>query len=354
MCIFAVQLHRITLNSVRSSDLSIYLIQLICSALCDHTLTMAFVLVSILVILISIVYFWIRNRFSVFKKYGFPHEKPVFPYGNMKGVAKTVHIANAVQEKYEKFKTSSPAFGMYFFINSNFVITDLEIIKNVLVKDFDNFHNRGLYSNPKDDPLTGHLFLLEDGPWRNMRMKLTPTFTSGKMKTMFSTLTDTSLHLQEYLTTKFPAPTFETNMKEILAKFTTDVIGNVAFGLEMNSIKDENSKFREMGKKLFDPRTTPIARALFLSSFRKIARKLGLKLIPEDLAAFFMDTIEQTVDYRIKNKIERNDMMSLLIKLMQEGDNDSGSGKITLNELAAQCFVFFIAGNNSKDCTERF
>lgn len=303
---------------------------------------MAFVLVSILVILISIVYFWIRKRFSIFKKYGFPYDKPSFPYGNMKDVGKTVYIATRVQEKYEKFKSLSPAFGMYFFINANFVITDLEIIKNVLVKDFDNFHNRGLYSNTKDDPLTGHLFLLEDMAWKNMRVKLTPTFTSGKMKSMFSTLTDISLHMQEYLESKFPDSTFDTDMKEVLAKFTTDVIGNVAFGLDMNSIKDDNSQFREMGRKLFDPRTTPIARALFFASFRNIARKLGMTIVPKDLAAFFLNIIGQTVDYRVKNKIERNDVMSLLVKLMQEGDNDHG--KITLNELAAQCFVFFIAG----------
>lgn len=319
-----------------------FFIQLSHQACCDHTPTMAFVLVSILVILFSIVYFWIRKRFSTFEKYGFPHVKPEFPYGNMKNVRKTVSIAERVQELYEKFKSSAPAFGMYLFINPNVVLTDLDAVKNVLVKDFDHFHNRGLYSNPKDDPLTGHLFLLEDQPWKNMRVKLTPTFTSGKMKMMFDTLVDISSHMLEYLEIKFPASTFDTDMKEVLAKYTTDVIGNVAFGLEMNSIKDENSQFRTMGKKLFDPTTTPISRALFLSSFRKLGRKLKLKIIPQDLAAFFMDTVTQTVDYRIKNNIERNDVMNMLIKLMQEGDSEGG--KITLNDLAAQCFVFFIAG----------
>lgn len=306
---------------------------------------MAVVLVSILVVLISIVYFWIRERLSVLEKHGFQHEKPSFPAGNMKEVGKTKQIAERVQELYEKYKDLSPAFGMYFFINPSVVITDLEMVKNVLVKDFDHFRNRGLYSNPRDDPLTGHLFLIEDQAWKNMRVKLTPTFTSGKMKNMFSTMIDISSHLLESLETKFPDPSFQTDVKDVLAKFTTDVIGNVAFGLDMNSIKDEDSKFRQMGKKLFDPNTTPIARALFLSSFRKIARKLKLKIIPKELSEFFMDTITQTVDYRIKNNVERNDVMQMLIKMMNKGDNDPD--KITFNELAAQCFVFFIAGETS-------
>lgn len=303
---------------------------------------MAFVLVSILIVLISCVYFWIRQRFSVFAKYKFPHETPSFPFGNMEQTGKTKQIAERVQELYEKFKPKSPAFGMYFFINANVVITDLEMVKNVLVKDFDHFRNRGLYSNPRDDPLTGHLFLIEDQAWKNMRVKLTPTFTSGKMKMMFGTMIDISSHMLDYLENKFPSASFNVDVKEVLAKFTTDVIGNIAFGLDMNSIKDEDSKFRQMGKKLFDPKTTPIARALVLSSFRDLGRKLRIKIVPKEITAFFMDTITQTVDYRLKNKVERNDVMQLLIKLMEEGDSEGS--KITFNELAAQCFVFFIAG----------
>lgn len=60
------------------------------------------------------------------------------------------------------------------------VPVDQEMIKNVLLKDFQHFVDHGLYSNPKVDPLTGGLFLLEGDTWRTHRAKLTPTFTSGK------------------------------------------------------------------------------------------------------------------------------------------------------------------------------
>ena len=63
-----------------------------------------------------------------------------------------------------------------------------------------------------------------------------------------------------------------------------------------------------------------------------------MKILAADVSEFFLSSIRETVDYRQKNKIERNDFMDLMLKIM---DNE-GEG-IALNELA-QCFVFFVAG----------
>jgi len=71
-----------------------------------------------------------------------------------------------------------------------FVFRDPDIIKNVLVKDFLSFHDRGLFMDEEIEPMTGNLFFLGGISWRNLRVKLTPTFTSGKMKMMFQILFD--------------------------------------------------------------------------------------------------------------------------------------------------------------------
>ena len=195
-------------------------------------------LVGLILLLISLVYFWIRKKYSFFEDNGVLHEKPSFPLGNLKGAGTDVHIADKVRENYEKFKARAPLYGMYFFINPNFIITDLELIKNVLVKDFSAFHNRGLYSNVDDDPLTGepirinviiwafltdnflgHLLLLEDEAWRNMRTKMTPTFTSGKMKMMFETVLKIADSMVTQLKTE---PNLEMiEIKNVLGNFTT-------------------------------------------------------------------------------------------------------------------------------------
>lgn len=297
-----------------------------------------FSIIAFLVVVISLIYFWIRKKFAYFEDNGFLFEKPVFPLGNLKGVGKEIHLVYRVSEYYKKFKAKAPAFGMFFSINPTVFITDLEIVKHVLVRDFDAFRNRGLYHNKRDDPLACHLFTIEDTEWKNMRQKLTPTFTSGKMKSMFETVVTVSDLMIKKLQQNKNSEVVE--VKEALAEFTTDVIGNVAFGLEMNSIENPDAAFRTMGKKIFKQDTNVQLKVFLMTSFQKLALKLRMRFIPEDVSDFFMKTIKETVEYRTKNNIERNDVMDLLIKIK----NKEGSEAITLEELAAQCFIFFAAG----------
>lgn len=51
-------------------------------------------------------------------------------------------------------------------------------------------------------------------------------------------------------------------MKELSARFTTDVISLCAFGIEANSLKDPNAEFRHNGAKILAPTVTNIVRQM--------------------------------------------------------------------------------------------
>lgn len=171
-----------------------------------------------------------------------------------------------------------------------------------------------------------------------MRAKLTPTFTSGKMKMMFETVLNICDEMINHLNKN--EISVEIEMKDVLARFTTDVIGNVAFGLDMNSMTNPNSMFRKMGRKVFDTPPLQTIKVLFLTTFRKFTQKFGFKVINSEVSDFFLSSIKETVEYREKNDIKRNDFLSLLLQIKNDGkiSDDSGEaiGKLTLEELSAQ------------------
>ncbi|XP_039435842.1 probable cytochrome P450 6a17 [Culex pipiens pallens] len=296
---------------------------------------------------VSLTFFWVGRRFSYWKQLGVPYVEASFPFGNLKGMNKR-HLGYIAQDLYVKLKSTGKKFGgAFFFVSPTALILDLDFAKDVFVKDFQYFHDRGVYCNEKADPITAHLVTMSGTKWKNLRTKLTPTFTSGKMKMMFPTIVGVAEEFRKGLLVEAEAGG-EVEMKEFLARFTTDVIGTCAFGLECNSLKDPDAEFRRMGKKALTLSTMDFLRRILTVTFKDVAMKFNVRLSNPDVANFFMNAVRETVDYREKNKIQRNDFMDLLIRMKNvepiEGGDPNQVGQLTIEEIAAQSFVFFLAG----------
>lgn len=88
---------------------------------------------------------------------------------------------NGIIQTYRKIKDHGLKHaGGYRFTSTMYFPVDNEIIRNIFQTDFDHFTDHGSYINERDDPMSGNLFNLEGAKWRNVRAKLSPTFTSGK------------------------------------------------------------------------------------------------------------------------------------------------------------------------------
>ncbi|KAL7046236.1 hypothetical protein ACKWTF_002519 [Chironomus riparius] len=295
---------------------------------------------------ISFLWLFFKIKFNYFKNLGIPHKQPRIPFGNMQGFKRKLHSSHFFRNLYEEFKGTNQLCGIYLFTKPSYLIIDLELVKSILVKDFAYFHDRGMYYNLKDDPLSGHLLNLEGEKWKKLREKLTPTFTSGKMRYMFPTIIDVAEKFESFMNASI-AENNEPEIKGILTRFTTNIIGSCAFGIDCNTFEDKDSKFLEMGLKAFEqPRNTFLKQMLAIT-FPDLARKLGIKIVRDDVADFFMKIVKDVVEYRESKNIKRNDFMDLLLQLKHEG-------KMSFEEIAAQAFVFFLAGFETSSTTMTF
>jgi cytochrome P450 family 6 len=198
------------------------------------------------------------------------------------------------------------------------------------------------------DPISAHLFNVDNPKWKGLRAKLTPTFTSGKMKMMFGTVCDVGKKFVETLGVESgEAVDNVIEIKDLAARFTTDVIGSCAFGLDCNSLNDPRADFRAKAKRLFDDPKHSRPFVEFCTMFKDLARKFHVTFLYKDSTDFFMKVVRETVEYREKNSVNRNDFMHLLIQLKNAGALEGEStkiGKLTIEEIAAQAVIFILAG----------
>jgi len=147
-------------------------------------------------------------------------------------------------------------------------------------------------------------------------------------------------------------------IKDLCARFTTDVIGSCAFGLECHSLQDPNAEFRQKGRDIFTKRRHSQIVEAFLFTNAKLAKLLRMKVLTNDTTDFFLSAVKNTVDYRLKNGIKRNDFIDQLIEIRAEDQKAAKKGKgidlskgLTLEQMAAQAFVFFVAGFETSSST---
>lgn len=263
----------------------------------------------------------------------------------------TVPAGEIFRKYYQQSKED--IIGLYFFLEPATVIRSMDLLKRIMVSDFDHFMSRGVYYNEKDDPVSAHLFSLSGTKWRQLRNKLTPTFTSGKMKMMLPIIIAISRRFQETIAGEALMHPEGLEIKKLTSRFTTDVIGNCAFGIECNSLKEpENNAYRLINEGALSRPFWKFVVLHFAQNYPELARKLGIRSLSKEINDFYDNLVKGALENRRTDATPRNDFLNILLQ-MHENPKDE-SERLTFNEISAQCFLFFIAGFETSSTTMMF
>lgn len=103
---------------------------------------------------LSLVFLWVKKRYSYWTDKGFKSPRSAFPFGSLKGVGTSQTWYEATDVIYREFKGKEVAVGFYSFFDPTILPIDPEVFKNIFVRDFNSFHDRGFYANKEDDPVS--------------------------------------------------------------------------------------------------------------------------------------------------------------------------------------------------------
>lgn len=198
--------------------------------------------IFLICLVVAALYVVLRHVFSYWERRGYPRLAPTIPWGNLGStVMGKSSFGKNMLELYNQ--TNEPFVGIYLLHRPALLIRDPGLVRAVLCNDFEYFTDRGVHCNEKVEPLSESLFTLGGQKWRNLRVKMTPTFTSGKLKAMFPIILGVATEVQDYLK-PIAAKEQVIDVRDIIMRYTLDIVGNVIFGCEVNSIKDPKNDFK--------------------------------------------------------------------------------------------------------------
>lgn len=263
---------------------------------------------------VLLTYYYFTWTFDFWKRKNVIGPTPIFFFGNFKDMMTLkLSLGDMLTKFYQQF-SNEPLLGLFAQRTPILVVQGPDQIKNVLIKDFPNFLNRGIPMYEKIEPLHNHLFLLEAERWRPMRQNLSPVFTSKKLKDMFYLFQECAERFSEYIDKHTVS---EIECRELTGKFATDVIGLCAFGLKMNALENEDSEFRKMGREVFNMNKWKAIRSVIRDRMPWLFRLLGPIMYERKMNEFFIRTLTQTLHERKKSNLKRNDFVDLLLEIKE-------------------------------------
>nr|UYU26122.1 cytochrome P450 6BQ22 [Propylea japonica] len=280
-----------------------------------------FLPVALFAVIVATVYLsinWVRRQYSFWKDRGVLTPPISYVWGNYREIAlQKKCFSEQLHEFYDYFKSKGvPHGGVYTFTSPVYIPVDIDIVKSILQTDFDHFAERGIYTNQEDDPLSANLFTLDEHKWKPLRTQFSPAFSSAKLRMMYDLLVQCATDLEVELD-KFDGKSLD--MKELIGRYTINVIGSSAFGVECNCFKEPNNDFRKNGSSFFHHTTLETLKVVLTDFAPNLMKKFHVIISKPSAIEFFKHLVKDTMDYREKNNIIRKDFMHLLIQLKNSG-----------------------------------
>ncbi|KAH9509389.1 hypothetical protein Btru_045775 [Bulinus truncatus] len=209
---------------------------------------------------------------------------------------------------------------------------DVDLLKQIMVKDFNNFVDRIPVMTTTSAIETG-VFFLNGQDWRRVRHVITPSFTTGKLKQVTNNIEDSARKLTSVLEECARRDAL-VPIKYIVSQFTSEIIARSAFGLKTDCIGKEDDEFTCHAKKVFKIRGKIMTMVmLFMFRYKWIqnvlVKKVGVSLLDQadpDADRYFNSILHTAVAERQcdtnEGKAKHNDLLQSLITAKEEGDKE--------------------------------
>eukprot|EP00058_Branchiostoma_floridae_P026508 XP_002611999.1 hypothetical protein BRAFLDRAFT_86958 [Branchiostoma floridae] len=309
---------------------------------------------GLLLLFIILFCIYVYRTMSVLRRLGVSGPSPLPFVGNFLTYRKGQRAAFAEWcQKYGR------VYRIFEGLNPKLVVSDLEMVKQILVMDSTSFPFRKPFPLPIGLPAHGLTFAPFIPDHQRVRGVLTPAFSPEKIKMMVPLINKCANHLMENLE-KMCSEGTTFDVKRVFGCFSMDVIASTAFGVDVNSHKNPQDAFVENARKIDITTFTALPPYLviggILSYFlpKYVLQKLGFAIFPADVVSFFRGVFDDIVDERSKQPPDqrRVDLLELMTrsnedkihKHLKDDEGERGVAGLSPDEMFSQVVAVFTAG----------
>lgn len=309
-----------------------------------------------------------RNR-NFWKEQNIVHEEFSLIFGQtVRLLSKPICLTD--QERYKKM---GRLFGIYEGGKPTLVVAEPDLVKQVLVKDFQLLPNRRMRRTL--DPILDNMMVLAPvESWRRIRPAASPAFSTGKLRKMNALIQDCAKITCEHLKAAAEEER-DVDMKQFYGHYSLDMIARCAFGTKLDSHTDATNEFVTQARSAFSSKISlrMIIAVLFpglMKYFRLVRRGSAFE--------YFKKVCQRIISNRRQNGQRQEDFLQLMMdaqdgSLAVTGEPSAGpenklfgidvegkpestqpTKRLAEVEAMAQCVLFFIAGQETTSSTIAF
>lgn len=263
-------------------------------------------------------------------------------------------LNDLARKTYTQYKNEK-VVGLYCGFRKVLVIRDPCIIRYIITKHFKCFRSRGVRTS--EEGFCNNLLISEGEIWKVLRQKLTPAFTSTKLKQMTPLIKECVAKL----ITETENQIYHNNscdVKDLCEKYSLDIICSCIFGLSLDVYSKEIKHFGKVSKVATQPSILFWCWYVAEMIFPGIQCKF-IQINPGAyLRSFFLKLVTTVINERENKGIRRNDMMNIMIDLKAQDqlkvENSTFDIRIDDNTIASQAFAFYVAGQDTSSSVFSF
>lgn len=253
------------------------------------------------------IYICITKKLSYWRNKNIPGPKPFPVVGNL---WKVVSLQKAIGQLLKEFYDSGdgPLMGIFAFDEPILLIRSLDIVKQICLSDFQIFNDR-VTALPKHDDVVSNFLLMQKNPeWKTNRTKITPVFSSAKLKIMFDVIKGIENNLVSFVK-EHPGVH---DGKKLCHEYTTEVLSRCFFGIHANCFGNQKSLIQQKSDEMFEStlRNTFCQSIYFFKPY--LVELLHLNFFSSTVQNFFVNLFWECMRKIEDGQISSTNFISLL------------------------------------------